>query len=56
MTHPDGSAYTPAERRAIIAEARATAAELLSKLELLATLDSAPTEWEGVTSERGGPA
>lgn len=52
MTHPDGSHYTPAERRAIIAEAKATAAELLRKLELLASLDGSDDpvgHWTEVT-------
>lgn len=39
MTHPDGSRYTVEERRRIVAEARATARELLRKLELLASMD-----------------
>lgn len=39
MSHPDGSPYTQAERRAIVEEARRTAQKLLEKLELLAYLD-----------------
>lgn len=52
MTHPDGSPYSPAQRRAIIAEAKATAAELLRKLELLADLDGSDDpigHWNEVT-------
>jgi hypothetical protein len=39
VTHPDGRPYTVAEKKALIAEAKATARELLRKLELLASLD-----------------
>lgn len=41
MTHPDGRPYTRDEKLAILAEARATAALLLKKLELLTHIDGA---------------
>lgn len=41
MTHPDGTPYTFAERRAIVEEAKKTSAQLLELMEKLAELDDA---------------
>lgn len=42
MTPQDPHAYTLAERRAIVMEARRAAKELLRKIEILAAMDEVP--------------
>lgn len=42
MTHPDGTPYSIAERRAIVLEARRAASELLKRIEVIAMMDGVP--------------
>lgn len=51
MTHERGRTYTVAEKSAILAEARAKAAELIAKLEQLAEMEI--RDLSGGTGDRG---